>query len=133
MSVWWIHDEMLRGDVIPTGVPAVFVFDQAWIREERLSLKRIVFIYECLLAMPGIEIRHGDVVAEVGTFAAKHGTESIITYRSPLPRLKQQGNALGVEWIDPEPIVTLPENTDLKRFSRYWRKAEKQVLRRDLG
>ncbi|MEM6799035.1 MAG: hypothetical protein AAF589_05930 [Planctomycetota bacterium] len=130
-AVLWVHDEMLRPECVPSGVAAVFVFDKAWIEDQRLSLKRIVFLYECLQAMPGVEIRKGDVVAEVSAFAQRHDATGIQTYRSPLPRIKRQGEALGAEWIDPEPIATLPEGVDLKRFSRYWRKVEKQVMRRE--
>lgn len=127
----WIHDEMLSPAWLSPGAPAVFVFDDDWIREERLSLKRIVFLYECLLDMPGVAIRKGNVVEEVTAFCAEHGVSTVRTAGSPLPRIKRQGQELGVEWLEPEPLVTLPDGVDLKRFSRYWRKAEKQVLRKD--
>ncbi|MEN1678490.1 MAG: hypothetical protein AAGJ46_02780 [Planctomycetota bacterium] len=135
-QVVWVHDEMLRAACVPVDAPAIFVFDSEWIADEQVSLKRIVFLYECLAEMnesrpQPIEIVKGDVVALVSEFAARHGADTITTYRSPLPRIKRQGAALDVRWIDPEPIVTLPEGVDLKRFSRYWRKAEKQVMRRD--
>lgn len=131
--ITWIHDEMLSPAWQSPDSPALFVFDEEWIREEQISLKRIVFLYECLLEMPGVEIRKGNVVAEVTSFTQQHHATRIITARSPLPRIKRQGahlaTQLGVDWIDPEPIATLPEGVDLKRFSRYWRRAEKQVLR----
>lgn len=129
--VTWVHDEMLSADWLTAGEPAIFVFDEEWIREEQMSLKRIIFMYECLLEMPGVEVRKGDVVAEVSSFCRDHTASMIHTARSPLPRIKRQGAELGVEWIEPEPLVTLPDGVDLKRFSRYWRKAEKQVLRPD--
>lgn len=117
--------------------PALFVFDADWIRDARLSLKRIVFMYECLLEMPRVEIRKGNVIDELTKFAAEHNATQIETATSPLPRIKQQGRALAerleVTWIDPEPIVSLPGSVDLKRFSRYWRKAEKQVLQNEIS
>ncbi|MEM1305846.1 MAG: hypothetical protein AAGG46_13170, partial [Planctomycetota bacterium] len=128
-------DEMLRADVIPAGTPALFVFDEAWIVDERLSLKRIVFMYESAAELP-IDVYKGDLVAEVAAFAERHGATRIITHRSPLPRIKRQVDALRsggleVDLVGPEPIATLPDGVDLKRFSRYWRKVEKQVMRRD--
>ena len=128
-SITWIHDEMLSPKWLSPEQPAVFVFDEEWIRTEQLSLKRLVFIYECLLDMPGVEVRKGDVIAEVTSYCEDLGASVILTARSPLPRIKRQGLQLGVDWIQPEPLVTLPDNCDLKRFSRYWRKAEKQILR----
>ena len=128
-TVTWLHDEMLSPDWLADGQPAVFVFDEAWLREECVSLKRVVFMYECLLDLPGVEVWKGDVVAEVRRFAQAHGAERVVSGRSPLPRIRRQGEALGVEWLEPEPIVTLPDEVDLKRFSRYWRRAEKQVIR----
>ncbi|MEM9187138.1 MAG: hypothetical protein AAGB00_11650 [Planctomycetota bacterium] len=135
-TICWLHDEMLRADVIPAGTPSLFVFDEAWIADERLSLKRVVFMYECLLEIPGVEIREGDVVTEVEQFAADHGAATVVTQASPLPRIKRQlvrlaDAGLTVDAGPPEPIASLPDGADLKRFSRYWRKVEKQVMRRD--
>ncbi|MEQ8848600.1 hypothetical protein [Botrimarina sp.] len=128
MPITWLHDEMLSPAWLREGVPTLFVFDEEWIARERLSLKRIVFLYECLLELPGVEIRKGDVVTEVRAFAERHHADTIQTARCPLPRIKRQGEELGAQWLDPEPFVELPGRVDLKRFSRYWRKAEKHVI-----
>lgn len=127
-TITWVHDEMLSPNWVREGTPALFVFDEQWIAEERLSLKRIVFLYECAMALPSIEVHKGDVTAEVRVFAERHGATRIETARSVDPRIKRQGEELGVEWLEPTPFVELPENIDLKRFSRYWREAEKQVI-----
>lgn len=128
MPIFWLHDEMLSPAWLRDDTPAVFVFDEAWIAAERLSLKRIVFLYECLLELPGVEVRKGDPIAEVQAFAHRHGDGPILTARSPLPRIKRQGEALSVEWLDAEPFVELPGKVDLKRFSRYWRKVEQRLI-----
>lgn len=128
MTVTWIHDEMLAPEWVTPGRPALYVFDEAWIAAERLSLKRIVFLYESALELPGVEIRKGDVVTEVSAFAKRRGADRIETARSVDPRIKRQGAALGVEWLEPEPFVELSGPVDLKRFSRFWRKAEKRVI-----
>ncbi|MEN0110106.1 MAG: hypothetical protein AAF805_05235 [Planctomycetota bacterium] len=134
-TVTWVHDEMLAPQWVADGRPAVFVFDEGWIAAERLSLKRIVFLYESALELPGVELRKGDPVAEVVAFAERNSASRIATARSVDPRIKAQvteiDRRLGVELLEPEPFVELPAQPDLKRFSRYWRKAEKRVLRRD--
>lgn len=131
-TVTWIHDEMLAPHWVTEGHPALFVFDAEWKDERELSLKRIVFMYESALELPGIEIRHGNVVKEVSQFASQQGADRIETARSDDPRIKHQGEQLGVEWLEPEPFVVLDDSIDLKRFSRYWKKAEKQVIRKPL-
>ncbi|MEO1496079.1 MAG: hypothetical protein AAFV43_02905 [Planctomycetota bacterium] len=127
-TITWVHDEMLSPAWIKAAQPAVFVFDDDWIRTEKVSLKRIVFLYECVLEMPGVTPLRGDVVESVRAFAAERGATRIETVRSEDPRLKRQAEALGAELIEKEPFVDLPADIDLKRFSRYWRKAERRVL-----
>ena len=122
-EVMWVHDAMLSPAVLREGVPAVFVFDEAW----------IVFMAECLEEMPGVQVRRGDVVQEVGDFAAAHGAGVLLTHRAADPRLVRQVEALAgtleVQPVGPEPFVELPAQPDLKRFSRYWRKAERALKR----
>lgn len=127
-TITWVHDEMLSPRWLKPEQPAIFVFDNEWIRQGRISLKRIVFMYECLLEMPGVSIARGKVAESVVAFAAKHGAERIETARSEDPRLKRQAADLDAVLLDPEPFVALPSDVDLKRFSRYWRKAERLVL-----
>lgn len=127
-AITWFHDEMLSPEWIKPDQPAIFVFDDAWIADERLSLKRIVFMYESALELPGVQIARGDVVRSVREFAAEHGASRIETARSEDPRLKQQAATLEATLLDREPFVELPADVDLKRFSRYWRKAERRVL-----
>ncbi|MEM1029110.1 MAG: hypothetical protein AAF928_05875 [Myxococcota bacterium] len=130
--ILWLHDEALGPDTPALhafpDAPAVFVFDDAWQRDEQLSLKRIVFMYECLLDLP-VEIRRGDVVEEVRAFAQRFGAEEIVAPESPHPRIRRQGRDLDVRWHEAPPFVRLDRKPDLKRFSRYWRVAKKSVFR----
>jgi deoxyribodipyrimidine photo-lyase len=145
--ILWIHGEAL-GPANPAlrehpDRPALFVFDQALIDggtttsggEERdpnpLSLKRLGFLYECLLELP-VTIRRGDVAAELIAFARRHRADGIVTSQAVDPHferiLSRLAAALPVQVLTPEPFVSLPEDPrrppDLKRFSRYWRRAE---------
>ncbi len=145
--ILWIHGEAL-GPANPAlqaypGRPAVFVFDAELLAgrspttgdpaggaPQAVSLKRIGFLYECLLELP-VSLRHGDVVAEVLAFARAHGADGIVTSAGTDPRVEAIGQALEqelpVEVLEPEPFVQLDGRVDLGRFSRYWRRAEREV------
>ena len=101
--ILWIHGEAL-GPANPAllahpGRPAVFVFDSALLagrspttgdpaapEPQPVSLKRIGFLYECLLELP-VTLRHGDVAAEVLAFARAHGADGIVTSAGTDPRV----------------------------------------------
>ncbi len=133
--VVWVHGDALS----PTqpaleefpGVPAVYVWDDALIKQWGISLKRIVFMYECLLEMP-VTIRRGDVSAQVIAFAREHGAARVITTESVSPRfeviLAQIERDLPVEVILPDALVDYDGFIDLGRFSKYWRTAQKYAF-----
>jgi len=115
--------------------PAIFVFDERLLAEWNISFKRIVFMYECLLEMP-VVIRKGDVVSEVIKFADEHGASDIVTITSPSPRfwqitdeireqIKHKGEIRVLQEI---PLVYSDYEFDLKRFSRFWRKAKPYAM-----
>ena len=115
--------------------PAIWVWDDALLEEWKISLKRIVFIYECLLELP-VTIRRGDVAAEVIAFAKENGADGVATAASPSPRFDaicdriEQAVSVEVEVWSPEPFVDYDGYIDLKRFSRYWRVAQQYVFER---
>ena len=85
----WIHGEAL-GPTNPAllahpAAPAVFVFDRELIEAQRLSLKRLGFLYECLLELP-VTLRQGDVAQEVLAFARRHGADGVVTSAAVDPR-----------------------------------------------
>ena len=145
--ILWIHGEALGPANTALQAhpdrPAVFVFDAELLagrgpttgdpatpEPQPVSLKRIGFLYECLLELP-VTLRHGDVAAEVLAFARAHGADGIVTSAGTDPRvaaicevLEQE---LPVEVLEPEPFVELDGPADLGRFSRYWRRAEREV------
>ena len=131
----WVHGDCLSpyGPALTTypGAPAIWVWDDALIEEWRLSLKRIVFIYECLLDLP-VVIRRGDVATEVLAFAREHAADGIATASSPSPRFRAICNHLRsdlpVAVLPVEPFLTYTGRLDLRRFSRYWATAEKYAF-----
>lgn len=135
--ILWIHGDCLSPDnaayqTYPTA-PAIFVFDDALLDEMGITLKRIVFIYECLLEMP-VTIRRGDVATEVLAFAGEHHADSIVTVDSPSPRFThmcaEMKKMLPVEILAQTPFLDYAGHLDLRRFSRYWQTAQRYILRR---
>jgi len=130
----WVHGDSLS----PTNpallaypdAPAVWVWDEELLRQWRISRKRIVFIYECLLELP-VEIRRGHVVQELTQAMHAHGAKRLVTTHSPSPRFKQIVQELSrqftLEMLPIPPLVPPQPHLDLKRFSRYWKGIEKYI------
>ena len=111
--------------------PGIWVWDDALIEEWQLGLKRLTFIYECLLELP-VEIRRGNVAQEIIKFAQEHQATSVITTDSPSPKFQQIceeiEKVLTLEVWEVDPFLEYDGFIDLKRFSRYWKVAEKYVF-----
>lgn len=122
----WLHTDCLSADWLDG--PAVFVFDDIQIERNGWGIKRLGFLYECLLELPA-EIHRGPTVSTLTRLAAGR---PIRTVDSPDPWLRQQfaelARAVSLELIPPPPFVDIPPSTDLARFSRYWRRAEKRLI-----
>ncbi len=131
----WVHGDCLSPRhpalIGYPEAPAIFVWDEDLLAALRVSLKRIVFMYECLLELP-VTIRRGDVAAEVLAFADEHGADGILTSDSPSPRFRRiRGRlaaALPVQVMPVEAFVRPTQRPDLTRFSRYWRTIQAEAL-----
>lgn len=134
--VVWVHGDCLspRGPALAAcpGAPALFVFDEALLAGQGVSLKRVVFLYECLLELP-VTIRRGEVAAELLAFAREHGAAEVVTAESPSPRFAAIRRAvaahLPVRVLPVRPFVTPRRPLDLARFARYWRAVEADAMR----
>ena len=133
----WVHTDSLNPDSpmlrAHPGSPAVFLWDTEWITKGHIALKRLVFLAECLVEMPGtVELRAGDPAAELLAAAGASGAGYILAQRTPDPRLLAAALAVGrhlpVVWYDPPPFVDGTRTYDLKRFSRYWKQAERSAV-----
>lgn len=131
-TVIWIHGNCLspEGPALRAypGAPAIFVWDDELLEQWQISLKRIAFIYECLLELP-VTIRRGRVADEIAAFAQENGAGRIVTAESPSPRFRALCEAISqkmpsgsrLEVLKIAPFVAYDGDIDLKRFSRYWR------------
>ena len=118
-----------------TGAPAVFVWDTGWLVPNQISLKRVMFIAECLSEMPGsIQVRVGEPAEELLAAARSAQAGYVLAQRTPDPRLlaaaAQVEKDLPVIWFDPPPFVESSRGIDLKRFSRYWKRAQNSAMQR---
>jgi deoxyribodipyrimidine photo-lyase len=147
----WVHGEGL-GPANPAlrahpEAPALFVWDAELLAGRTpttadprgdgpvpLASGRRRFLAECLAELP-VEVREGDVAAELLAAARAVGAEAIVTSQAVDPRFGEIARRLAAELplrvLEPEPFVALPVQgkgaPDLRRFSRYWRQAEPLV------
>ena len=140
-ALLWIYDDCLdpHSPVLQQypNRPAVFVFDEELIATHNITLKRIAFLYECLLEIPAIQIRKGNITLELMAAMQEHACQRIITVASITPHFRQIVAALNQENIEveflPAPVfvnlsLTETQQIDLKRFSRYWQQVKRQAM-----
>lgn len=139
-SIAWIHADNLNPHqrILEENpdIPAIFVWDDELLKQWKISFKRIVFIYECLLELPVI-IRRGNVAEEVAMFAKEQGATKILTPESPSPHhtviceaIREQIPDAKIEIVAPPPFVDYEnENLNLKRHSHYWKQVKKQAFK----
>jgi hypothetical protein len=129
-SIVWINDDCLSLSNPALAkypeAPALFVFDPKW--TETVTLKRIQFVYECLLELP-VTIFKGDPVETISAFACQHQATHVVSTATPDPRLQQvltglNSMAMTTEILEVEPFVAVKGRVDLKRFSQYWKRIQ---------
>ncbi|ABB57898.1 hypothetical protein [Synechococcus elongatus] len=136
----WIHGDALSPQnpalLRHPKAPALWVWDDSLLKDWQISLKRVVFIYECLLELP-VTIRRGDPATELRRFAQAHGADCIATTDSPSPRFNQIADAIeadfNLEICDGPEFAAIEGYVDLKRFSRYWKTAQQSAFEPTTG
>ena len=134
-TVTWVHDGMLSAThpAIASGCPCFFAWDLAHIKSGAQTFKRLDFQNQCLEELPNLTIMPSeDVAKSVAEFARQQSATRIRTGHTPDPRLKRVIKNLRKHFevlcLDHPPLVELEGAVDLKRFSRYWGKAEKVLI-----
>lgn len=133
----WIHTDSLNPESPMLrqhpNAPSVFIWDTEWLVKSNIALKRVVFLAECLAEMPGtLDLRSGNLATELLQSAQAAEATHILAQRTPDPRLLAAALAvqqhLPVVWYDPPPFVEGTRAFDLKRFSRYWQRAQSSAM-----
>ncbi len=132
----WMHEDMLRAShpvfsAINGEATVVFIWDDAYLDAMHYGLKRRMFIYETLCALP-VEIYRADTVTGLLHLAEAAGSETIYSGTTPNPALQtiaaQLEKAISVQWVADDAFVSLSGEPDLQRFFRYWNKARKTAF-----
>ena len=151
----WVHEEAL-GPANPAllahpDAPALAVLDADWIAGHAAAAQgagspaflvgelppasgRIRFLRACMAELP-VQVREGDVAAQLLAVGDDLDCDGVVTSRPVDPRLlriaARVAARLPVQYLEPDPFVALPFEgqgaPDLRRFSRYWRRAEPLV------
>lgn len=137
--VVWVHDGMLSVDhpamrgVMAGEARAIFVVDRKRSRRDGWSAKRWRFIGESLAEMPVRVVATDDVGLTILGEVERSGVDRVVTASSPDPaigRVKRWlESRVTVEEVKDRDFVELEVGVDLKRFSRYWSKAERRIGR----
>jgi deoxyribodipyrimidine photo-lyase len=120
--VWLTAESLGVGDpalAADPDRPAVFVFDEPLLARLRLSGKRLVFLAETLGELAEtreLEVRRGDVVAELGG-------EPLATTYAPVPGWARRSARLDVPEVHPWPWLVVPRPAAVRSFSAWRRTA----------
>jgi deoxyribodipyrimidine photo-lyase len=112
--------------------PRVHVIDPAWLRRERPTLKRLVFLFECLADVSGVEVFIGDPRTVILERAAAQGCDGVSLADTPCPLVRataaEIATRLPVELRAWPAFCDRSRVTDLGRFSRYWHQVKRSAL-----
>lgn len=137
-ALLWIHPDSLDPSLLDANESrissAAFVWDTHWLRDDAISLKRVLFLAECLQSFPSsLHIQVGQPVSELLKLAQSVGATYLLAARTPDPHLLKIASeieqSLPVIWLDPPPFVPTQATLDLRRFSRYWQKIKHLAMR----
>lgn len=113
--------------------PSLFVMDPAWLAAERPTLKRLVFLFECLAEVPGLSVAWGDPGSIVPAVARDAGCDGVAVAATPCPRVRRAAEAIAGElpvtvheW---PPLCGAARVDDLGRFSRFWSRVRGTAMR----
>ncbi|WP_298913710.1 hypothetical protein [uncultured Algimonas sp.] len=126
----WVHFDALSMAhpvfaAAPDGARRIHVWDPEELARRDWSLKRCVFVLECLQQM--------DVELVPGDPADVLDADDVFLAASPDPYIRGVAERLSghVRIVDDEPLSVVPDDTDMTRFFRFWNKTRRSALRLD--
>lgn len=129
-AIVWVHWDALSSvhpvrRAAPEAARVIYVWDAEEIARRDWSLKRCVFILECLEDME-VELLEGRPSEVLNGLNASE----VFTAASPDPYIRGEIDQLDsdVTVVKAPPFVSVPDSVDMKRFFRYWNKAKTSVL-----
>ena len=125
----WVHiDALGRGHPVWDAAGeahAVFVWDADDLARRGWTLKRCVFVMECVESL-GVEVIEG----RAGEVLAGLAPSRLFMAQTPDPALNAAAEASGaeVQVIADAPFSDVPRTTDMGRFFRFWNAAKRSAL-----
>ena len=131
-SIVWLHEDALRithpaVKAAPNGTCVIYIWDDTYLQAAGYSLKRLVFLYETLCAMP-LQIHQGDTVKTLKALDSANLYVPATLNPSLQEIIRVVSLEKNVRVIPEEPFVTLNDPKDFTRFFSYWKKAEKTAF-----
>ncbi len=132
-DLYWIHEDALRlnhpaAQKAGDNAHRFFIWDEAYLQEMDYGFHRLHFIYEALCDM-GVIIYKGNIIDILQQLKLENNPQKIHVAASNNPRLKalfEQADSIAPLCItDEEPFVVMNKQPELKRFFKYWNKAQK--------
>ncbi len=128
----YLHEEALRSThpvfkAVSLNAKAIYVWDDAYLKQMNYSFKRLVFIYETLCALP-VEIIHGDTVEVIKALQPERIYIPFTNHPDITSHIKKINEIAPVRVIADEAFCQLHGVEGLQRFSQYWKRVEKSVF-----
>lgn len=136
-SIIWLHPECLRPDhpvfnAAPADAQVLFVWDDAWLRDQNMSLKRLVFLYEAVCGLPAT-ILAGETIATIKALQPK----AIYTVPARHPAIQDLTHNLEViapvTQVSDAYFADAPTGQRFRRFFKYWNSIKKEALQPNGG
>jgi hypothetical protein len=127
-----LHEDALRSThpvfkAAPANARVIHIWDDTYLRSASYSLKRLVFMYETLCALP-LEILRGDtleILRNCNASALYIPAAINPVFKSIIDAVSRE---IKVMVVADEPFVTIAKPSDFTRFFQYWGKAEKSAF-----
>ena len=138
-AVVWLHEESLSvtdpARALVPNAPAIFVWDGEARRRDPWSAARDRFVREGIAEVEPARIASGDAESGIAAFAAENGVTDVVVTAPVDPRLREiverLGRRLTVTVVAAPRLADVDRGIDLRRFSRYWNRAERSAFGTD--
>ena len=149
----WMHEDALTyhhpvfqaAGEAGRNLRAVFVWDSAYFQLQGYSLKRLTFIYECLIDLQrqnsdagngiNLDVFSGDmqsVLAKLMRVNDRSEAAKLYLAGTPNPIFLDIANSLAqkypVKIIPNRPFIDAPDDVDMTRFFRFWNRSRRSAL-----
>jgi hypothetical protein len=128
-DVIWVHMDALSKEhpvfAVAPNARTVYVWDADDLARRGWTLKRCVFVMECVEAMD-VEVLQGKMHEVLRDLDAKR----LFHAKTADPALLACLDGLESEIIavSPKPFTNVPRDTDMGRFFRFWNKARRSAM-----